>query len=158
MHGGAAEHAVALAGLRLDGVERDGSDHGQAHAARAGYRAAAMRAIRISEWGGPEVLELVEDPPVPEPGDGQVLIRVARAGMNFADTHARENSYLAPHELPLIPGAEVAGVREDTGERVVALVGDAAATPSTSPPTRRPRSRSRTASATPPRSRCCSRA
>jgi len=84
---------------------------------------AAVRAIRISEWGGPEVLELVEDAPVPEPADGQVLIRVARAGVNFADTHARENSYLARYELPLTPGAEVAGVREDTGERVVALVG-----------------------------------
>src|SRR5919112_2108145 len=84
---------------------------------------AAVRAIRISEWGGPEVLELVEDEPVPEPGDGQVLIRVARAGVNFADTHARENSYLARYELPLIPGAEVAGVREESGQRVVALVG-----------------------------------
>src|SRR5688500_11935066 len=75
---------------------------------------AAVRAIRVSEWGGPEVLELVEDEPVPEAGEGQVLIRVARAGVNFADTHARENSYLARYELPLIPGAEVAGVREDT--------------------------------------------
>src|SRR5688500_13491812 len=84
---------------------------------------AAVRAIVISEWGGPEVLELVEDAPVPEPADGQVLIRVSRAGVNFADTHARENSYLARYELPLTPGAEVAGVREDTGERVVALVG-----------------------------------
>jgi NADPH:quinone reductase len=84
---------------------------------------AAVRAIRISEWGGPEVLELVEDAPVPEPGDGQVLIRVARSGINFADTHARENSYLARYELPLTPGAEVAGVREDTGQRVVSLVG-----------------------------------
>jgi NADPH2:quinone reductase len=83
----------------------------------------AVRAIRIGEWGGPEVLELVEDAPVPEPGEGQVLIRVARAGVNFADTHARENSYLAKYELPLTPGAEVAGVREDTGQRVVALVG-----------------------------------
>src|SRR5215213_2088062 len=84
---------------------------------------AAVRAIRISEWGGPEVLELVEDAPVPEPGDGQVLIRVARAGVNFADTHTRENSYLARYELPLTPGAEVAGVIEGTGRRVVSLVG-----------------------------------
>ena len=87
-----------------------------------------MRAIRISEWGGPEVLELVEDAPVPEPGDGQVLIRVARAGVNFADTHARENSYLARYELPLTPGAEVAGTVERdgggrAGQRVVSLVG-----------------------------------
>jgi NADPH:quinone reductase len=88
-----------------------------------------MRAIRIGEWGGPEVLELVEDAPVPEAGDGQVLIRVTRAGINFADTHARENSYLARYELPLTPGAEVAGtVARDggglrAGQRVVALVG-----------------------------------
>src|SRR5215211_7150097 len=90
---------------------------------------AAVRAIRISQWGGPEVLELVEDAPVPEPGDGQVLIRVARAGVNFADTHARENSYLARYELPLTPGAEVAGTVERdgggfrAGQRVVSLVG-----------------------------------
>ena len=82
-----------------------------------------MRAIRISEWGGPEVLELVTDAPMPEPGDGQALVRVSRAGINFADTHQRENSYLARYELPMIPGAEVAGVREDDGRRVVSLVG-----------------------------------
>ena len=82
-----------------------------------------MRAIQARVFGGPEVLELVDDAPVPEAGDGQVLIRVSRAGINFADTHARENTYLARYELPLVPGAEVAGVREDTGERVVAMVG-----------------------------------
>jgi len=81
-----------------------------------------MRAIQMSEYGGPEVLELV-DLPVPEPGPGEVLVRVARAGLNFADTHRRTNTYLAKDELPLVPGAEVAGVREDTGERVVALLG-----------------------------------
>ena len=81
-----------------------------------------MRAVQITEFGGPEVLQLV-DVPAPEPGDGEVLVRVTRAGMNFADTHRREDAYLARSELPLIPGAEVAGVREDTGERVVALVG-----------------------------------
>jgi NADPH2:quinone reductase len=88
-----------------------------------------MRAIRISEWGGPEVLELAEDAPDPEPGEGQVLVRVTRAGINFADTHARENSYLARYELPLTPGAEVAGVVDrdahgfGAGQRVVAMVG-----------------------------------
>jgi NADPH2:quinone reductase len=82
-----------------------------------------MRAIQQREFGGPEVLELV-DLPVPEPGDGEVLIRVTRAGMNFADTHQRRNEYLAAQELPLVPGGEVAGVREDNGERVVALTGN----------------------------------
>lgn len=88
-----------------------------------------MRAIRISAWGGPEMLELVDDAPVPEPGEQELLVRVSRAGINFADTHARENSYLARYELPLVPGAEVAGVVErdahgfEAGQRVVALVG-----------------------------------
>jgi NADPH:quinone reductase len=77
----------------------------------------------MTEFGGPEVLELVELP-VPEPGPEEVLIKVTRAGLNFADTHTRTNSYVRKATLPLVPGGEVAGVREDTGERVVALVGD----------------------------------
>jgi NADPH2:quinone reductase len=81
-----------------------------------------MRAIQQVEFGGPEVLELVELP-VPEPADGQVLVRVTRAGLNFADTHQREDQYVARQSLPLTPGSEVAGVREDTGERVVAMCG-----------------------------------
>jgi NADPH2:quinone reductase len=81
-----------------------------------------MRAIQQVEFGGPEVLELVELP-VPEPAEDQVLVRVSRAGMNFADTHQREDQYVARQSLPLTPGSEVAGVREDTGERVVALCG-----------------------------------
>jgi NADPH:quinone reductase len=82
-----------------------------------------MRAIQMTEFGGPEVLKLVELP-LPEPGPEDVLIRVSRAGVNFADTHTRTNSYVRKASLPLVPGGEVAGVREDTGERVVALVGD----------------------------------
>ena len=81
-----------------------------------------MRAIQIREFGGPEVLQLT-DLPVPEPGEGEVLVRVSRAGMNYADTHQRNNDYLASYELPLVPGGEVAGVREDTGARVVAMCG-----------------------------------
>ncbi|MFL5819590.1 MAG: zinc-binding alcohol dehydrogenase family protein [Solirubrobacteraceae bacterium] len=81
-----------------------------------------MRAIQIQEFGGPEVLRLVEVPP-PQPAGDETLIRVSKAGLNFADTHQRTNSYLAAAQLPLVPGAEVAGVREDTGERVVALCG-----------------------------------
>ncbi|HEY3758131.1 MAG TPA: NADPH:quinone oxidoreductase family protein [Solirubrobacteraceae bacterium] len=81
-----------------------------------------MRAIQITEFGGPEVLQLVELPR-PEPAAGEVLIRVSRAGLNFADTHTRTNSYVRKATLPLVPGGEVAGVREDTGERVIALTG-----------------------------------
>ena len=76
----------------------------------------------MTEFGGPEVLRLVELPQ-PAPGPGEILIRVTRAGINFADTHTRTNSYVQKATLPLIPGGEVAGVREDTGQRVVALVG-----------------------------------
>jgi NADPH2:quinone reductase len=81
-----------------------------------------MRAIQQVEFGGPEVLELV-DVPVPEPAEGQVLVRVTRSGCNFADTHQREDQYVQRQALPLTPGSEVAGIREDTGERVVALCG-----------------------------------
>jgi NADPH:quinone reductase len=81
-----------------------------------------MRAIQMTEFGGPEVLELTELP-TPEPGEDEVLIRVTRAGLNFADTHQRTNSYVQKATLPLVPGGEVTGIREDTGERVVALVG-----------------------------------
>ena len=81
-----------------------------------------MRAIQMTEFGGPEVLELAELPQ-PQPEDDEVLIEVTRAGINFADTHTRTNSYVQRATLPLIPGGEVAGVRRDTGERVVALVG-----------------------------------
>ena len=87
-----------------------------------------MRAIRISEWGGPEVMELV-DLEVPDPADDEVLVRVSRAGVNWADTHQTENSYLSKFELPLIPGTEIAGVVErdgggfSAGQRVVAMTG-----------------------------------
>jgi NADPH2:quinone reductase len=81
-----------------------------------------VRAIQITEFGGPEVLRDVELPE-PEPAAGEVLIEVRRAGLNFADTHQRTNSYVAKAQLPLTPGSEVAGIRADTGERVVALCG-----------------------------------
>ena len=81
-----------------------------------------MRAIQITEFGGPEVLTLTELPD-PEPAPGRSVVEVARAGVNYADTHHVENSYLAPSRLPLVPGAEVAG-RTTDGLRVVALVGE----------------------------------
>src|SRR3954454_15969380 len=80
-----------------------------------------MRAVQIEEFGGPEVLQ-VADLAKPEPGDGEVMIEVSCAGINFADTHQRENSYLARYEVPLVLGGEVAGTTPD-GNRVVALVG-----------------------------------
>src|SRR5919107_1874847 len=78
-----------------------------------------MRAIQITEFGGPEVLKVVELPD-PEPADGLDLIEVASAGVNYADTHQVENSYLSPATLPLVPGSEVVGTRPD-GTRVAAF-------------------------------------
>ena len=59
--------------------------------------------------------------PDPEPSDGEVVVEVARAGINFADTHATRNDYLAEQSLPLTPGGEVAGTTSD-GRRVAALL------------------------------------
>jgi NADPH:quinone reductase len=81
-----------------------------------------MRAIRITQFGGPEVLELVEDQSEPEAAPGSTLLDISHAGINYADTHQAENSYLAPAELPLVPGAEAVGTTPD-GRRVVALLG-----------------------------------
>ncbi|MBI5311141.1 MAG: NADPH:quinone oxidoreductase family protein, partial [Actinobacteria bacterium] len=79
-----------------------------------------MKAIQVDEFGGPEVLQLrdVPDPDVPE---GAGLLAVSAAGVNYADTHQAENSYLAPAQLPLIPGAEAVGTLPD-GRRVVSLL------------------------------------
>jgi NADPH2:quinone reductase len=79
-----------------------------------------VQAIQIEEFGGPEVLKLVELPD-PEPADGQVVVDVVRSGVNWADTHAIRNDYLAEQQLPLIPGGEVAGTIAD-GRRVAALM------------------------------------
>jgi len=81
-----------------------------------------VRAVQITEFGGPEVLRLA-DVPDPQPAPGYQVLDVSRIGVNYADTHQVENSYLAPAKLPLVPGAEVVG-RASDGRRVVALVGD----------------------------------
>ena len=80
-----------------------------------------MRAIQITEFGGPEVLTLT-DLPEPVAVEGSSLVDVTSAGINYADTHQAEDSYLAPQTLPLVPGAEVVGTRRSDGRRVVALL------------------------------------
>jgi len=80
-----------------------------------------MRAVQITRFGGPEVLDIV-DVPEPTPGPGQQLYDVSTAGVNFADTHQIENSYLAQQTLPLIPGAEFVGTPVGGGQRVVGLL------------------------------------
>ncbi|ARF54807.1 quinone oxidoreductase family protein [Streptomyces gilvosporeus] len=78
-----------------------------------------MRAIVMREFGGPDVLRL-EDVPEPEPRAGHTPVDVTLAGVNFADMHVRDDSYLAPVQLPYIPGNEVVGT-VDGGRRVVGL-------------------------------------
>jgi NADPH2:quinone reductase len=84
-----------------------------------------MKAIQISETGGPEVLKLAELP-IPEPGPGQVLIRVEAVGVNFIEIYFRKGVYKAA--LPLIPGSEAAGTVEELGPDVTGFTpGDAVA-------------------------------
>ena len=78
-----------------------------------------MRAIQITEFGGPEVLTLV-DLPDPVAGDGLQLIETTSAGVNFADTHQADDTYLSRTTLPLVPGSEVVGRTAD-GTRVAAF-------------------------------------
>jgi NADPH2:quinone reductase len=84
-----------------------------------------MKAIQICETGGPEVLKLAELP-IPQPGPGQVLIRVEATGVNFIEVYFRKGVYKA--SLPLTPGSEAAGTVEELGPGVTGFAaGDAVA-------------------------------
>ena len=74
-----------------------------------------MRAIRVSATGGPDALQL-DDIPTPEPGPGQVRIKVEAAGVNFIDVYQRKGQYKMP--LPFTPGGEVAGTVDAVGPDV----------------------------------------
>ena len=76
-----------------------------------------MRAVRVHEFGDPDVLR-VEDVPQPEPVEGEVLVRVQAAGVNPFETYVRAGWYTELPALPYTPGCDGAGVRADTGERV----------------------------------------
>jgi len=76
-----------------------------------------MKAIRFHEFGGADALR-VDEVERPEPGAGEVLIRVAVAGVNYGDTMLRAGNYLTKPPLPHTPGFEVAGVVEAIGEGV----------------------------------------
>ena len=80
-----------------------------------------MKAIQITKFGGPEVMEYL-DLPDPTAKGSEELITVTAIGINYADTHQTENSYLSKQELPLVPGIEVVGTTAD-GRRVLAPVG-----------------------------------
>ena len=78
-----------------------------------------MKAIQITTFGGPEVMNYLELPD-PTAQDGEVILDVTSIGINYADTHQTENSYLSQQTLPLIPGIEVTGIYE--GKRYLASV------------------------------------
>ena len=80
-----------------------------------------MKAIQITKFGGPKVMEYLDlaDPIVK---GSEELITVTAIGINYADTHQTENSYLSKQELPLVPGIEVVGTTAD-GRRVLAPSG-----------------------------------
>ena len=74
-----------------------------------------MRAIRVHDYGGPEVLRL-EDLPVPEPGAGEARVKIAAVGVNFIDIYHRSGQYKGV--LPMTPGMEAAGVVDAVGPDV----------------------------------------
>jgi len=76
-----------------------------------------MKAIRVSEYGGPSVLRL-EEVPTPPPGANQVLVRVHAAGINPVDTYLRSNTDNRGPKLPYTPGADAGGVVEAVGSGV----------------------------------------
>nr|AAD10290.1 zeta-crystallin [Bos taurus] len=80
-----------------------------------------MRAIRVFEFGGPEVLKLQSDVAVPIPKDHQVLIKVQACGVNPVDTYIRSGTHNIKPLLPYTPGFDVAGIIEAVGESVSAF-------------------------------------
>ena len=76
-----------------------------------------MKAIRVSEFGGPETLR-VQDVPDPKPDSGQVLVRVKAAGINPVDTYIRSGTYARKPNLPYTPGTDAGGIIEAVGPNV----------------------------------------
>lgn len=79
-----------------------------------------MKAIQFKEYGGPEVLNLI-DAERPVATGRNVVIEVHAVGVNYADTARREGQYVVPTPLPYIPGAEVAGVVTEVGDEVTSI-------------------------------------
>ncbi|KAH3802526.1 hypothetical protein DPMN_156204 [Dreissena polymorpha] len=77
-----------------------------------------MRAIRVANYGGPEVLKVDPKVPVPVPTDTQVLVEVKAAGVNPVDTYIRSGSFGTTGPLPYTPGADVAGIVSKIGAKV----------------------------------------
>lgn len=82
-----------------------------------------MKAIRVHEFGGPDVLRLEEAPDL-QPGTGQVVVRVYAAGVNPVETYIRAGGYAIKPPLPYTPGTDAAGVVEAVGVGATARVGE----------------------------------
>src|SRR5213083_762129 len=76
-----------------------------------------MKAIRVHQFGEPEVLRL-EEVPTPQPGPGQVLVRMHAVGVNPVETYIRAGTYARKPALPFTPGNDGAGLVEEVGEGV----------------------------------------
>merc|ERR1719431_1013467 len=85
----------------------------------------SMKAIRVQRFGGPEVLQVDSQVPIPEVGDDQVMVRVIFAGINPVETYIREGQYSRLPDLPYCPGTDAAGYVQQVGKNVTNLkVGD----------------------------------
>ena len=80
--------------------------------------ARVMKAIRVQQFGGPEVLKVVHDVPIPKPGDHDVLIHVKAVGVNPVETYIRSGIHSMKPDLPYTPGNDCAGVVEEVGGAV----------------------------------------
>ena len=80
-----------------------------------------MKAVRVHQFGGPEVLQY-EEVPTPTPGPGQVLVKLAAAGLNFSDVHQRTGHF--PHKLPYTMGRAGSGPVAAVGPKVTSFTSD----------------------------------
>src|SRR6266542_2551236 len=88
---------------------------------------ATMKAIRVHDYGGPEVLKY-EDAPVPEPEEGEILVKIHAAGVNPADWKVRAGYFKAfvPFPIPFVPGTDFSGTVATLGSGVSGYaIGDA---------------------------------
>ena len=79
-----------------------------------------MKAIRVRAFGGPEVLELANVPD-PQPGPGQVIVRLMAAGVNPVEAYIRSGQYANKPQIPYTPGNDAAGEVDAVGEGVAQL-------------------------------------
>lgn len=77
-----------------------------------------MKAIRVHQFGGPEVLQYEVNAPIPKLEPGSILLRVKAVGINPVDTYIRSGAYARKPKLPYVPGHDCAGVVEEVGPEV----------------------------------------